>query len=169
MIEMSKIKGRVWLFGDDVDTDVILPGKYLVLTQPAELAKHAMEGISPGFSDKISKGDIIVAGKNFGCGSSREHAPLALKHAGVSAVVAESFSRIFYRNAINIGLPTVISEAARSRIKEGEVAAIDLDKGEIRTQAGEKITAERFPRFLLEILMDGGLVQNMKKRFGGRK
>jgi len=165
---MFEIKGKVWLFGDDVDTDVILPGKYLVLTQPTDLAKHAMEGISPGFSEKISKGDIIVAGKNFGCGSSREHAPLALKHAGVSAVVAKSFSRIFYRNAINIGLPAVISEGARSRIKESEVVAIDLEKGELVTQAGEKISAERFPRFLLEILRDGGLVQNMKKRYGGR-
>jgi 3-isopropylmalate/(R)-2-methylmalate dehydratase small subunit len=169
MSEMFKIKGKVWLFGDDVDTDVILPGKYLVLTQPADLAKHAMEGISPGFSDKISKGDIIVAGKNFGCGSSREHAPVALKHTGVSAVVAESFSRIFYRNAINIGLPAVISQGARRRIKEGEVVAIDLEKGELTTQAGEKISAEQFPQFLLEILRDGGLVQNLKKRFGDRK
>jgi 3-isopropylmalate/(R)-2-methylmalate dehydratase small subunit len=167
-IGMSKIKGKVWLFGDDVDTDVILPGKYLVLTQPADLAKHAMEGISPGFSQKISKGDIIVAGKNFGCGSSREHAPIALKHAGVSAVVAESFSRIFYRNAINIGLPAVISEKVKNHIKEGEVAEIDLEKGELTTQKGEKIAAEKFPQFLLEILRDGGLVQNMKKRFGGK-
>lgn len=166
---MYKIKGRVWLFGDDVDTDVILPGKYLVLTQPADLAKHAMEGISPEFAEKISKGDIIVAGKNFGCGSSREHAPLALKHAGVSAVVAESFSRIFYRNAINIGLPAVIAEGARARVKEGEAVAIDLERGELTTEAGERIPAERFPQFLLEILRDGGLVQNMKKRFGGGK
>lgn len=166
---MFKIRGKVWLFGDDIDTDVILPGKYLVLTQPADLAKHAMEGISPGFAGKISNGDIIVAGKNFGCGSSREHAPLALKHAGVGAVVAPSFSRIFYRNAINIGLPAVISEDARGRIKEGEVVEIDLEKGELRTQAGERVTAERFPQFLLEILRDGGLVQNMKKRYGGKE
>ncbi len=165
---MLKIKGKIWLFGDDIDTDVILPGKYLVLTQPADLAKHAMEGISPGFSEKIGKGDIIVAGKNFGCGSSREHAPLALKHAGVSAVVAESFSRIFYRNAINIGLPAVISEGARRHLKEGETVAIELEKGELTTQKGEKIAAEKFPQFLLEILRDGGLVQNMKKRYGGK-
>ncbi len=169
MMEMFRVKGKVWLFGDDVDTDVILPGKYLVLTKPEELAKHAMEGISPSFSGKVSKGDIIVAGRNFGCGSSREHAPLALKHAGVGAVVAESFSRIFYRNAINIGLPAVISEGARGRLKEGEVVAIDLEKGELTTEAGDRIAAERFPQFLLEILRDGGLVQNMKKRYGGKK
>lgn len=165
---MFQVKGRVWLLGDDVDTDVILPGKYLVLTDPAELAKHALEGLLPGFSARISKGDIIVAGKNFGCGSSREHAPLALKHAGVGAVVAKSFSRIFYRNAINIGLPVLISEWARDRLAEGEVILADLEKGEIVREGGEVIKTETYPPFLLDILRDGGLMQNLKKRFGGR-
>jgi 3-isopropylmalate/(R)-2-methylmalate dehydratase small subunit len=164
---MFQVSGRVWLFGDDVDTDVILPGKYLVLTDPNELARHALEGLSPGFAARVYKGDIIVAGKNFGCGSSREHAPLALKHAGVGAVVAKSFSRIFYRNAINIGLPVLISEGARDCVEEGETLKVDLEKGELVRKGGEVIRAERYPQFLLEILRDGGLMQNLKKRFGG--
>ncbi len=162
---MSVQEGRVWIYGDDVDTDVILPGKYLVLTDPNELAKHALEGLTPNFSGKITKGDIIVAGKNFGCGSSREHAPLALKHAGVGAVVAKSFSRIFFRNAVNIGLPAVISERARDVLREGERISIDLERGYIKRSNGERIPIEGYPPFLLEILKDGGLLQNLKKRF----
>ncbi len=162
---MSVQKGRVWIYGDDVDTDVILPGKYLVLTDPNELAKHALEGLTPNFSGKIAKGDIIVAGKNFGCGSSREHAPLALKYAGVGAVVAKSFSRIFFRNAVNIGLPAVISERARDVLSEGEHISVDLEKGYIERSNGERIPVEGYPPFLLEILKDGGLLQNLKKRF----
>jgi 3-isopropylmalate/(R)-2-methylmalate dehydratase small subunit len=157
-------KGKVWLFGDNVDTDVILPGKYLVLTDPNELAEHALEGLVAGFSSKVAKGDIIVAGKNFGCGSSREHAPLALKYAGVGAVVARSFSRIFYRNAINIGLPAVVSPKARDVLKEGEIVAVDLENGRIERKNGEAVEAERYPQFLLDILKDGGLLQNLKKR-----
>ncbi|MEM2128419.1 MAG: 3-isopropylmalate dehydratase small subunit [Candidatus Methanomethylicaceae archaeon] len=162
---MSVIEGRAWLFGDNVDTDVILPGKYLVLTDPNELAKHALEGLVQDFYKKISKGDIIVAGKNFGCGSSREHAPIALKYAGVGAVVAESFSRIFFRNSINIGLPAVISKGAREIIKENESISIHLDEGYILRENGEKILIESYPDFLLEILKDGGLLQNLKRRF----
>lgn len=157
-------KGKVWLFGDDVDTDVILPGKYLVLTDPNELAEHALEGLVTGFSSKVAKGDIIVAGKNFGCGSSREHAPIALKYAGVGAVVARSFSRIFYRNAINIGLPAVVSPRARDVLKEGEIVDVDLENGRIERKNGEMVEAERYPQFLLNILKDGGLLQNLKKR-----
>ncbi|MCX8182406.1 MAG: 3-isopropylmalate dehydratase small subunit [Candidatus Methanomethyliaceae archaeon] len=165
---MSAIKGKVWLFGDNIDTDVILPGKYLVLTDPNELAKHALEGLVQDFYKKISKGDIIVAGKNFGCGSSREHAPLALKYAGVGAVVAESFSRIFFRNSINIGLPAVISKGARGIIKENEHISIHLDEGYILRENGEKLPIERYPDFLLEILKDGGLLQNLKRKFARR-
>jgi 3-isopropylmalate/(R)-2-methylmalate dehydratase small subunit len=161
---MMLSKGKVWLFGDDVDTDVILPGKYLVLTDPNELAEHALEGLVAGFSSKVAIGDIIVAGKNFGCGSSREHAPLALKYAGVGAVVARSFSRIFYRNAINIGLPAVVSPRARDVLKEGEIVAVDLENGRIERKNGEAVEAERYPQFLLDILKDGGLLQNLKKR-----
>ncbi|MEJ5292722.1 MAG: 3-isopropylmalate dehydratase small subunit [Candidatus Methanosuratincola sp.] len=162
---MMKVRGRAWLFGDDIDTDVILPGKYLVLTDPDELAKHALEGLVSGFSAKISRGDIIVAGKNFGCGSSREHAPLALKYAGVGAVVAKSFSRIFFRNAINIGLPAVISKDARDVIKEGEMLSIDLEEGLISREDGSRVVVDKYPEFLLEILKDGGLLQNLKRRF----
>jgi 3-isopropylmalate/(R)-2-methylmalate dehydratase small subunit len=157
-------KGRVWLFGDNVDTDVILPGKYLVLTDPNELAEHALEGLVEGFSSKVAKGDIIVAGKNFGCGSSREHAPLSLKYAGVGAVVAKSFSRIFYRNAINIGLPAVVSLRARDVLKEGEIIIVDLENGRIERKKGGAVEVERYPQFLLDILKDGGLLQNLKKR-----
>jgi len=161
---MLVIKGKVWLFDDDIDTDVILPGKYLVLTDPNELAEHALEGLKAGFSSKVATGDIIVAGKNFGCGSSREHAPLALKYAGVGAVVARSFSRIFYRNAINIGLPAVVSPRARDVLKEGEIVAVDLENGRIERKNRETVEAERYPQFLLDILKDGGLLQNLKKR-----
>lgn len=163
---MSEYRGKVWLFGDDVNTDVMLPGKYLVLTDPNEMAKHALEGLVQGFSSKIAKGDIIVAGKNFGCGSSREHAPLALKYAGVGAVVARSFSRIFFRNAINIGLPAVISKGAREVLKEGEAITVNLEGGYIQRGNGERLPVETYPRFLLEILKDGGLLQNLKRRIG---
>ena len=164
-MNMKEIKGRVWLFGNDVDTDVILPGKYLVLTDPKDLAKHALEGLVPGFADRIKQGDIIIAGKNFGCGSSREHAPLALKHAGVGAIVAKSFSRIFFRNAINIGLPVVISKDARERVGEGETVTIDLEGGALVKGSGERIATEGYPDFLLKMLMDGGLLQNLKNKF----
>lgn len=163
---MTLVKGKAWIFGDDVDTDVILPGKYLVLTEPDELAKHALEGLVPDFYKKIAPGDIIVAGKNFGCGSSREHAPLALKSAGVGAVIAKSFSRIFFRNAINIGLPVVISKDAISQISQGEELLIDLEKGRIRKADGRALIAENYPAFLLDILKDGGLLQNLKKKYG---
>jgi len=162
---MKGINGRVWMFGNDIDTDVILPGKYLVLTDPKDLAKHALEGLVPGFADKIRSGDIIIAGKNFGCGSSREHAPLALKYAGVGAIVAKSFSRIFFRNAINIGLPVVISKDARERVSEGENVTIDLEHGAIVKSDGEKIPTEGYPEFLLKMLIDGGLMQSLKNKF----
>ncbi|MBC7120267.1 MAG: 3-isopropylmalate dehydratase small subunit [Candidatus Methanosuratus sp.] len=162
---MERVQGRVWLFGDNIDTDVILPGKYLVLTDPKELARHALEGLVSNFSEKISKGDIIVAGKNFGCGSSREHAPLALKHAGVGAVVARSFSRIFFRNAINIGLPVVVSKDARDILKEGELISIDLEGGSIFREDGSSLSVDKYPDFLMEILKDGGLLQNLKRKF----
>ncbi|MCQ5337770.1 MAG: 3-isopropylmalate dehydratase small subunit [Candidatus Methanomethylicia archaeon] len=162
-------KGRVWLFGDNIDTDLIIPGKYLVITDPKELAKHVFENIIESFYTKVKPGDIIVAGKNFGCGSSREHAPLAIKAAGISAVIAKSFARIFFRNAINIGLPVIISDKARDVIKENEVILIDLENGYIERENGERLMIEKYPKFLLEILKDGGLLQTLKRKFGSDK
>ncbi len=156
---INRISGRVWRFGDNIDTDVIIPGKYLRTTDMSVFAAHAMEGIDPEFPKKVKKGDIIVAGRNFGCGSSREQAPLALKHAGISCVVAESFARIFFRNAINVGLPII---EAKIDCKEGDMIEIDLEKGVVKHQ-DRTYPATRLPAFLREILANGGLVEHRKK------
>ncbi|MDF1531624.1 MAG: 3-isopropylmalate dehydratase small subunit [ANME-2 cluster archaeon] len=153
------ISGRVWKYGDDIDTDVIIPGKYLRTTDMRVFAEHAMEGIDPDFSKKVKPGDIIVAGENFGCGSSREQAPLALKHAGISCVVARSFARIFFRNAINVGLPIIEADVG---CQEGEICTVDLQQG--RVQCGERVyEGTKLPGFLQEMLLDGGLVAHRKK------
>jgi 3-isopropylmalate/(R)-2-methylmalate dehydratase small subunit len=158
-----KVLGKVLKFGDNIDTDVILPGKYLVLTDPKELAKHAMEGLDKEFSKKAEKGVIIVAGENFGCGSSREHAPIALKNAGVKAIIAKSFARIFYRNAINIGLPVLECKEAFEKIEENDEVLIDLSSGEIIDKT-KNLTFKfiPLPSFLLEILNQGGLIKKLK-------
>lgn len=157
---INRISGKVWKFGDNIDTDVIIPGKYLRTTDMNVFASHVMEGIDPGFSQKVQKGDIIVAGENFGCGSSREQAPLALKHAGIGCIVAQSFARIFFRNAINIGLPIV---EAKIDCEEGDIIEIDLENGTVKNK--EKIyRGIRLADFLLEILADGGLVEHRKKK-----
>jgi len=156
---MTVISGRAWKFGDNIDTDVIIPGKYLRTTELSVFAAHVMEGIDPEFSKKVKKGDVIVAGKNFGCGSSREQAPLALKHAGIACVVAESFARIFFRNAINVGLPIV---EAKIDCEKGDVIEIDLEKGLVKNKDKE-YHGIRLPDFLLEILADSGLVEHRKK------
>ena len=161
----DKIKGRVWKFGDDIDTDIIIPGRYLVLTDENELAKHAMEGLDPEFYSKTEEGDIILAGKNFGCGSSREHAPIALKAAGISAVVAESFARIFYRNAINVGFPLLESEKISSSFDEGEEIELDMDKGVLKNErTGKEYKVKKLPEFMLEILNNGGLIPYLKEK-----
>src|SRR5512136_3091054 len=139
------IKGRAWIFGDDVDTDVIIPGKYLRTKDLTLLASHVMEGLDPDFSSKVSKGDLVVAGRNFGCGSSREQAPLALREAGLAAVVAKSFPRIFYRNAINIGLPLVEADVDCA---QGEIVEADLASGTVRF-GGSVVQGTRLPDFLL--------------------
>lgn len=157
---ISKISGRVWKFKDNIDTDVIIPGKYLRTTDMSVFASHVMEGIYPDFAHKVKKGDIIVAGKNFGCGSSREQAPLALKHAGVACIVAESFARIFFRNAINVGLPII---EAKVECHEGDIIEIDLENGFVKTKA-MSYTGTKLPGFLREILADGGLVEHHKKK-----
>ena len=152
------IKGKVHKFGDDVNTDDIIAAKYLVTTDAGELGRHCMENISPDFSVKVQKGDIIVAGKNFGCGSSREHAPLALKGCGVAAVAAKSFAGIFFRNAINIGLPFV-ELPDTDDISDGDVLEIDLDTGVIADlTSSRKYSTKAFPGFLKEIVEKGGLI-----------
>ena len=157
---INKISGRAWKFGDNVDTDVIIPGKYLRTTDMSVFAAHVMEGIDPHFSGKVKQGDIIVAGRNFGCGSSREQAPLALKHAGISCVVAGSFARIFFRNAVNVGLPII---EAKVECAEGDTIEIDLEKGVVKHK-NKTFTGTKLPGFLREILADGGLVEHRKKK-----
>ena len=156
----NPIKGRVWIFGDDIDTDVIIPGKYLRTKDMQVFAAHAMEGIDPEFAKNVKAGDIIVAGNNFGCGSSREQAPLALKHAGVACVVAKSFARIFFRNAINVGLPLMEADVG---CQEGDEIEVDLLKGEVLVPGRGTFEGNKLPDFLLEILTDGGLVAHRKK------
>lgn len=163
---MPVIEGKVWKFGDDVDTDVIIPAKYLRSVDQSVWPKHVLEGIDPSFSSKVRKGDIIVAGKNFGCGSSREQAALAIKNSGVAAVVAESFARIFFRNAINNGLPLVECKGASRAVKEGEIIEIDLERGEVKTRSAT-LKALPLPPFLQEILRSGGLVEYFKKNRKG--
>lgn len=159
MMSESKIKGKVWRFGDDVNTDLIVPGKYLELVDPREMALHAMEGIDPDFPNKVEEGDIVVGGRNFGCGSSREHAPLALKHAGVGAVVAESFARIFYRNTINISLPALECPGIADSVSDGDNLEIDLTGGGVKNNTtGEEFGFVPLPGFMVEILGEGGLV-----------
>lgn len=155
--------GRAWKFGDDIDTDAIIPGRYLVINDPLELAEHLFEGVRPEMATQVRKGDIIVAGENFGCGSSREHAPLALKGAGITAVVAKSFARIFFRNAINIGLPLFICSEVDG-IRDGDSLEIDMAGGVIHNQSrGESYKTTPLPLFLQEIVEAGGLVEYTKR------
>lgn len=160
-----KVTGRAIKFGNNVDTDVILPGKYLVLTDPRELAKHAMEGLDPAFPEKAKTGVIVVGGRNFGCGSSREQAPLALKYAGVRCVLAESFARIFFRNAINIGLPIGECKGIASAVEDGDELSVDLEAGTVENLTKKRsLQVTKLPPFILEILADGGLIENLKRR-----
>jgi 3-isopropylmalate/(R)-2-methylmalate dehydratase small subunit len=158
------LKGKVYKFGNDINTDEIIPAKFLVTTDIYELAKGCMEGIYPGFSKKVSKGDIIVAGKNFGCGSSREHAPLSIKGVGVSCVIAKSFARIFYRNSINIGLP-ILECKDIDKINDGDILEIDLKKGIIKNVTQNKIYyTQSYPPFMQELIKSGGLIPWVRKR-----
>ncbi|HHW41085.1 MAG TPA: 3-isopropylmalate dehydratase small subunit [Syntrophomonadaceae bacterium] len=160
-----RVKGRVWKFGNDVDTDLIIPARYLNTTDPAELAAHCMEDADPSFAKKVAAGDIIVAGKNFGCGSSREHAPIAIKGAGVACVIAGSFARIFYRNAINIGLPILEAPEAAEALQDGDVVEIDLGSGTIKNLTREGLyQAAPFPPFMQEIMQAGGLINYVRER-----
>jgi len=159
-----EVSGKAVKFGDNVDTDVIIPGKYLVYTDPNELAKHAMEGVHPNFYEVAAEGIIVVAGRNFGCGSSREHAPIALKHANVKCVVAESFARIFFRNAINIGLPLLECPGISDVVEEGDFLKVDLENGVVSVvNKNRTIRGVRLPKFILEILKDGGLIEHVRR------
>jgi 3-isopropylmalate/(R)-2-methylmalate dehydratase small subunit len=161
----SKIRAKTIVFGNNIDTDVILPGKYLILVDPKELGKHALESLDNEFVAKAKGGIILVGGKNFGCGSSREQAPIALKYSGVKCVIAESFARIFFRNAINIGLPVIECKGISESVRTGDEIAVDFETGKIENVSnGKKFQVEKLPQFIMEILADGGLIENLRRR-----
>jgi 3-isopropylmalate/(R)-2-methylmalate dehydratase small subunit len=158
-------RGRAFCFGDDIDTDAIIPARYLSTSDPAVLKKHCMEDADPAFASTVKPGDIIVAGKNFGCGSSREHAPIAIKASGVGCVIAGSFARIFFRNSFNMGLPIFESEEASNAITEGHLVEVDAGNGIIRNlTTGAEFRARPIPDFMQQLIEDGGLVEHIRKR-----
>jgi len=162
-----KFNGTAHKYGRDIDTDVIIPARYLNTSDPAELAKHCMEDLDAGFVGKVESGDILVAEENFGCGSSREHAPISIKHAGVSVVIAKSFARIFYRNAINTGLPIMESVEAVDGISDGDRIEVDADAGTITNlTTGATFSAQPFPPFVKDIIEQGGLIESIKDKAG---
>ena len=158
------MKGTAWKFGNDIDTDIILPGRYLIYTDEERLSQHCMEGLDAELNEKCKKGDFIVAGRNFGCGSSREHAPIALKGVGISAVIAESFARLFYRNATNVGVPLLEAPGITQLVNDGEEIDVDMGKGIITSANGESINFKKLPPFMLEILEQGGLIEYLKNK-----
>lgn len=161
---MEKAKGRVFKYGDNIDTDVIIPARYLNTSDSKELASHCMEDIDTEFVKKVQPGDIMIGVKNFGCGSSREHAPIAIKEAGISCVIASSFARIFYRNAINIGLPILECAEAAEAIKDGDEVEVDFVTGDIKDlTTGKSFRAQPFPEFIQDIIASGGLIEAVKK------
>ncbi|MGI6092421.1 MAG: 3-isopropylmalate dehydratase small subunit [Veillonellaceae bacterium] len=158
------LEGKIWRYGDNVDTDVIIPARYLNTSDPAELAKHCMEDIDPSFADAVQQGEIIVAGRNFGCGSSREHAPVAIKAAGITCVIADSFARIFYRNAINIGLPLIELGDAVNHFNNGDQIRVDAAAGKVENvTTGEVFQAPSLPPFIQKIAQAGGLINFVKE------
>jgi len=163
------IKGKAWKYGDDVNTDVIFPGRYTyTVTDPNEIASHALEDLEPDFAKNVKPGDVVVAGKNFGCGSSREQAALCLKYAGVAAVVAASFARIYFRNAINAGLPTVVCPEAVARIEAGDEVAVDFEAGKLTTADGSSFEFAPLPPEVIGILTAGGLVPYVKEELAAK-
>jgi 3-isopropylmalate dehydratase small subunit len=162
---MAPTEGKAWVYGDNIDTDVIIPARYLMTTDPAELAKHCMEDIDASFATRVQPGDVIVAGNNFGCGSSREHAPLAIKGAGVAVVIAPSFARIFYRNAINIGLPILECAEAVAAVKAGDTVRVDLSSGRIEdVTTGQSFQAQSYPESIMRIITAGGLIAATRQK-----
>jgi 3-isopropylmalate/(R)-2-methylmalate dehydratase small subunit len=158
------MKGKIWKFGNDIDTDIILPGRYLIYTDEDTLSNHCMEGLTLNFKEKVNKGDFIVAGKNFGCGSSREHAPIAIKGCGISAIIAESFARIFYRNAINIGIPLLEAPGIKDNVNEGEELEINMENATITSESGEIFEFKKLPPFMFEIIANDGLIKYLKNK-----
>jgi 3-isopropylmalate/(R)-2-methylmalate dehydratase small subunit len=164
---MEPVKGKAWVYGDDINTDVIFPGRYLNITDAQEMAEHAMEDLDTEFRNNVQQGDIVVGGKNFGCGSSREQAATCLKHAGVGAIIAKSFARIYYRNAINLGIPILVSDEAPDKIEKGDELEVDLENGTIKNfTKDETFEVKPLPEFILGIIKDGGLIPNLKKKLG---
>jgi len=164
------LKGKVYKYGADVNTDVIIPARYLNVSEPAELAKHCMEDIDKDFVSRVQPGDIIMATTNFGCGSSREHAPLAIKTVGISCIIARSFARIFFRNAINIGLPLLECEEAVGKTDAGDILEVDLSGGKIKNlTSGMTFTANPYPDFMAELISAGGLIEYTKNRLASRR
>lgn len=165
-----KLNGKAWKFGADIDTDAIVPARYLNTSDPVELAKHCMEDADPAFVSKMRQGDVIVADKNFGCGSSREHAPIAIKAAGISCVIAKSYARIFYRNSFNMGLPIFESVEASEGIDEGDEIEVDADAGLIRNiTKGAEYKTTSIPPFMRELIADGGLIAHISKKQAAAK
>lgn len=159
------LKGRAHIFGDNIDTDAIIPARYMVTSDPVELAKHVMEDADPNFVKNSKNGDLIIGKKNFGCGSSREHAPVAIKAAGVSCVIAKSYARIFYRNAFNMGLPIFESADAPDKIRPGDEIAVNMATGEItNVTKNEKYQADPIPEFMQKLIADGGLMESIRKK-----
>ena len=164
------LKGKVHKYGADVNTDVIIPARYLSLSEPTELAEHCMEDIDKKFVKRVKPGDIIMATTNFGCGSSREHAPLAIKAAGISCVIAKSFARIFFRNAVNIGLPLLECDDAVDQTRAGDTLEVDLSRGRIKNRTkGITFTVKSYPDFMAELISAGGLIEHTKKRLANRR
>ena len=161
---VNMLKGKVHKYGTDVNTDAIIPARYLNVSEPAELARHCMEDIDPDFAKRVKPGDIMVAETNFGCGSSREHAPLAIKASGIAAIIARSFARIFFRNAVNIGLPLLECAEAVANTEAGDILEVDLSSGKIKNlTSGMEFTAKPYPDFMAELIADGGLIEHTRK------
>ena len=168
MTLQTRLQGRVWKFGDDISTDHIIAGRYLTSVDPKVLSEHVMENVDPQFVKRVQPGDVIVAGANFGCGSSREQAPLALRAAGVSCIAAHTFARIFYRNAINIGFPVVECPGLHEKVKEGDLITVDLAAGHIVLPSGETVRFQPLPPNILEILNAGGLVPKLRAELAAK-
>ena len=163
----TEITGKIIVVGDNIDTDQIYPGRFLAITDPAEIGSHCLCGVDEGIAASFPKGGIVVAGRNFGCGSSREHAPIALINMGASAVIADSFARIFFRNAVNLGLPPIICKGISQRVKPGETLTVDLEKGTVTVcETGETFECEKMGDQAMNILSSGGIKPMMRKRFG---